>query len=80
MARLAHSLSVAPVEEQFLGSTVRNLVVHVGRPRVAALPDDNHALASLAHVEVAEQCLLPNAVRAAPALVLVKLAVGFGFG
>lgn len=79
VAGLAHCLDIAEVEEQRLVALVRSLVVGhrcAGMMPVAFYDD---AAAALAGVEVAEKCLLANAVRAAPARVGVELAILVGF-
>lgn len=80
MASLAHRLDVAEIEEQRLVPLVRGLVV--GHPSAGMMPvtfyDD--AATALAGVEVPEECLLANAVRAAPTRIGVEPAVLLGFG
>lgn len=80
MASLAHRLGVVQVEEQFLRAFVSNLVVHVGRTRVASLPSDYDAFAPLTHEQIAEQRLLPDAERPSPTWITIESAVGFGLG
>lgn len=79
VAGLAHRLDIPEVEEQCLVALVRLLMVgHSGAWMVSvSLYDD--AAAALAGVQVAEERLLADAMRATPARIAVEAAVGLSF-
>jgi hypothetical protein len=80
VTRLAHRLDIAEVEEQRLVALVCPLVIgHCGAGMMPVAFYDN-AAAALAGVEIAEERLLADAMRAAPARIAIEAAESGGFG
>lgn len=75
VARLANCLAVAEVEEERGITLVRSLVVDHRGAGMVTVARDQQAVAALARVEITNQCLLPDTMRTAPALVAVETAV-----
>ena len=71
MVALADRLDVLQVEGQLRIAAVLHLMVRYGGARVIAIACDDDAPATLTGVEVAEEGLLPDTMRAAPPRVLV---------
>lgn len=78
VARLAYCLDVAEFEEQHLIALVRSLVVGNRGTGMVPVALDDDAVAALAGVEIAEEGLLPDAVRSPPAGIRVEAAVCLG--
>lgn len=80
VASLADRLGVIESEEQGRVALVCLLVVCNGGSGMMPVAFNDDAAAALAGVEVAEEGLLPDAVRPAPAGISVELAVLLGLG
>ena len=76
---LADAFCVFQIEEQGRFVLVRLRTVHDGSLRMVPVAFNQDAAAALTGVKIAEEGLVPDAVRAAPERVLVELAIGRGF-
>lgn len=80
VAGLADRLRVLQIEEPCLVALMRGLVIDHGGAGMVTVARDQQAAAALAGIEVANQCLLSDAVGAAPAGVTIEPAIPLGFG
>lgn len=75
VAGLASRLAVIEIEEEDAVAPVRLFVVDHGGLRVVPVVRQQKAATALAGVEIASESLEPDAVRAVPSAVAIKVAV-----